>query len=135
MRPDHNERQDPSRLDGRNRDAELDRHRAAERDRRELEDRDAELRDPAHQVSRAAMTGADSWQDIKSRFVDDPAGAMAEAEQRVQRAVDDKIRALKEEAAAMCAKERGDGDASTEDMRARLLRCQAYCERLTARAQ
>jgi len=35
-----------------------------------------------------------SWQDIKSRFVDDPAGAVAAAEELVRRTVEDKVRAL-----------------------------------------
>src|SRR5204863_2502348 len=48
----------------------------------------------------AAVT---SWQDIKSRFVDDPAGAIAAAERLVQQAVEDRIRALRDEAAAVCA--------------------------------
>lgn len=73
---------------------------------------------------------ARSWQDIKSRFVDDPTGALEAAEALVQSVVDQKIRALKGEAAAMCERESGEDAASTEDMRTRLLRYQAYCERL-----
>jgi hypothetical protein len=107
-----------------------------ERDERDPELPDLrDLRERGRQDNPATMTGTGSWQDIKGRFVDDPAGAIAAAEQLVQRAVDDKIRALKDEAAALCARERDDGEASTETMRARLLRCQAYCERLSARSQ
>jgi hypothetical protein len=74
-----------------------------------------------------------TWQDIKSRFVDDPAGAIASAEDLVQRAVDQKVRALKDEAAAVCARDGGDGTRSTEALRTRLIEYQAYYERLTAR--
>ena len=80
----------------------------------------------------AAVT---SWQDIKSRFVDDPAGAIAAAERLVQQAVEDRIRALRDEAAAVCAPD-GDGDdaSSTETLRTRLLRYQQLCERLAGAA-
>jgi hypothetical protein len=74
----------------------------------------------------------DSWQDIKSRFVDDPSGALAAAEQLVRMTVEHKIRALKDEAAAVCAAERDDDPTSTEAQRTRLLRYQEYCERLAA---
>jgi hypothetical protein len=70
-----------------------------------------------------------AWQDIKGRFVDDPAGALAAAEQLVQSAVEDKVRALKSEVSAMCARE-GE-DTSTEAMRTRLIRYQEYCERMS----
>jgi hypothetical protein len=76
-----------------------------------------------------------SWQDIKSRFVDDPAGAIAAAEDLVRQAVDDKIRAIKNEAAAICAPvgdDHDDGMAATENRRMRLLQYQAYCQRLAS---
>jgi hypothetical protein len=78
-----------------------------------------------------------SWQDIKCRFVDDPAGALAAAEALVQATLDDRIRALREEVAALGDGD-GDGDgdgeaSSTETLRTRLIRYQAYCERLAAR--
>jgi hypothetical protein len=86
-------------------------------------------------------TGA--WQDIKSRFVDDPAGAVAAAEQLVQQAVEDRIRAMNREVEQMCARDEtgdgaGDGDgrrddaSSTEGLRTKLIRYQEYCERLAA---
>jgi hypothetical protein len=106
--------------------------------------RDAQLREHGHKASPSAMQGqglghgqammaddgARSWQDIKSRFVDDPAGAMAAAAELVQHAVDKKVRALKDEAAALCVREREEGDTATENLRTRLIRCQQYCERL-----
>jgi hypothetical protein len=76
-----------------------------------------------------------SWQDIKSRFVDDPAGAIAAAEDLVRQAVDDKIRAIKNEAAAICAPvgdDHDDGMAATENRRMRLLQYQAYYQRLAS---
>jgi hypothetical protein len=69
-----------------------------------------------------------SWQAIKSRFVDDPSGALAEAEDLVRQTVEARVRALNDEAAALCARDRD--DASTEDLRTRLIRYQAYCDRL-----
>jgi len=84
-------------------------------------------------TAEAAIVGAaivDSWQDIKSRFVDDPTGALAAAEQLVRMTVEHKIRALKDEATAVCAADRDDDPTSTEAMRTRLLRYQEYCERL-----
>ncbi len=69
-----------------------------------------------------------SWPDIKSRFVDDPAGAIAAAEELVRRAVEERIRALRDETTALCAPDTGDG--STEDLRTRLIRYQEYCDRL-----
>jgi hypothetical protein len=77
-----------------------------------------------------AGSWAGSWQDIKSQFVDDPAGALAAAEDLVRRAIDDKVRALQDEAAAVCGPQAGEDGSSTEMMRTRLLRCQEYCDRL-----
>jgi hypothetical protein len=73
---------------------------------------------------------AGSWQEIKSRFVDDPRGAIEAAEALVGEATERRIRALNDEAAAICAPH-GDEDASsTEAMRTRLIRYQQYCEEL-----
>ena len=86
-------------------------------------------------MARASSQGdASAWQEIRSRFVDDPKGAIAAAEQLVQHVVDERVRALQSEASAICARERDDedgDDASTEGMRTRLLRYQEYCERLS----
>ena len=71
-----------------------------------------------------------SWQDIKGRFVDDPAGALSAAEQLVRQAVEDRVREIEDEAAAICAPQRYGDASSTEALRTRLLRCQEYCERL-----
>jgi hypothetical protein len=78
---------------------------------------------------REATDTTSSWQDIKSRFVDDPAGALAAAEQLVQRALDQRVRALQEEAASLFAG-REEEAASTEDLRTRLIRYQEYCGRI-----
>jgi hypothetical protein len=82
------------------------------------------------------VTAGDPWLAIKSRFVDDPAGAAADAEQLVRQAVDQRIRALEDEAAAVFAHDDGDatGDASTEALRNRLIRYQAYCQQLAGSA-
>lgn len=77
---------------------------------------------------------ASSWRDIKSRFVDDPAGAIADAEGLVRTAVDQRIRALHDEAEAICVRQQDEDDASTETLRTRLLRYQQYCERLAGSA-
>lgn len=112
----------------------------------QLSDDDVRVRDRADQVARVdgRMAGGiggetgGSWQDIKSRFVDDPAGAIAEAEAMVRRTLDERIRALQAEVEAVCAEGRGRGDdasgdaSSTEALRNRLLRLQAYCEQLAA---
>ena len=51
------------------------------------------------------------------------------AEQLVQLAVEQKVRSMKDELAALCAPGR-DEDESTEARRTRLIRYQDYCERL-----
>ena len=80
----------------------------------------------------APVTTGDPWPELKSRFVDDPAGAVADAEQIVRQAVDERIRELEDEAAAVYAHD--DEDASTEGLRNRLVRYQAYCQRLAGSA-
>ena len=76
----------------------------------------------------AVNRGAGSWELIKRRFVDDPAGAVAEAEGLVRTAVDERIRAIHDEAEAICVRPRDEDDGSTETLRTRLLRYQRYCE-------
>jgi hypothetical protein len=80
----------------------------------------------------APVAAGDPWLDIKSRFVDDPAGAVADAEQLVRQAVDERVRELQDEAAAVYAHD--DEDASTEGLRNRMVRYQAYCQRLAGSA-
>jgi len=87
-------------------------------------------RERAGSPSPADLESSTSWQDIKSRFVDDPAGAIAAAEELVRRALDRRVRALKDEAEALCAQTRDEESSSTESMRTRLIRYQEYCERL-----
>jgi hypothetical protein len=72
---------------------------------------------------------ADPWLAVKSRFVDDPSGAVADAEQLVRGAVDDRIRELQDEAAGVLAPQ-GEDPTSTEALRNRLIRYQAYTQRL-----
>src|SRR5215510_1068044 len=73
------------------------------------------------------------WHDIKSRFVDDPAGALSAAEGLVRHAVEDRVHALESEANELCAPERGSGTPSTETMRMRLIRYQEYCARMSGK--
>jgi len=77
---------------------------------------------------------AGSWQDLKSRFVDDPAGALKAAEELVRLALEQRIRAVKDEAAALCAEASDEDGSSTEALRTRLIRYQQYCERLAKTA-
>jgi hypothetical protein len=123
--PSRNDGWNPELADAARIDAEADAARIAS----EVDaDRD---RDPAYPADRGA---AGSWQDIKSRFVDDPGGAVADAERLVRAAVDQRIRALNDEADAICVRQQGEDDASTEILRTRLLRYQQYCERLAGSA-
>jgi hypothetical protein len=93
-------------------------------------------RERAGSPSPMAMDGrsAGSWQDIKGRFVDDPAAAIAAAEELVRLALEQRVRALKEEAAAIVAPGGDEESSSTEGMRTRLIRYQEYCERLAQTA-
>jgi hypothetical protein len=95
-----------------------------------------ERRMRAGSPSPTAMTeaGATSWQDIKSRFVDDPEGAVAAAEELVRLAIEQRIRALKDEMAALLAQQPDDDGSSTEARRTRLIRYQDYCERIAQTA-
>jgi len=80
------------------------------------------------------VAGASSWQEIKSRFVDDPAGALQEAEGLVRQAVEDKVHRMQEELEELRAGAQPGGDrapaSETEEMRNRLIRYQAYFESL-----
>lgn len=110
----------------------------SDRDRPDAVDDDR--RDRVGKAGTAITGSTGSWQDIKCRFVDDPAGAVAAAEQLVQQAVEHRIHVLQQEAADLCAQEgstsRDDRDArgadasTTELLRNRLIRYQEYCERL-----
>lgn len=105
-------------------------------------DADAVVRERSERT--APLAAGDPWIAIKSRFVDDPSGAVADAEQLVREMVDERIRELQEEAAAVYAHDHEaaygaangevSGDASTEALRSRLIRYQAYCQRLAGRA-
>ena len=102
----------------------------------EDEGRMRERRGRAASPSPTAMTeaGATSWQDIKSRFVDDPEGAVAAAEELVRLAVEQRMRRLKDEMTAMLAQQPDDDGSSTEARRTRLIRYQEYCERMAQSA-
>jgi len=80
------------------------------------------------------VAGAASWPEIKSRFVDDPAGAIAAAEELVRLAVEDKIRRLKEGQEELRARGPGEDPNNTELLRTRLIRYQAYFESISGRA-
>ena len=142
MRPRELERTN-SQSDGWNREVARDAAREADRDAA-IESRRAEIAEEMVDgvAVRRNVTGAvgqavpgvtsTAWQDIKSRFVDDPAGAVAAAEDMVRQALEERIRALRSEAAGACGPERDGEEPSTEAMRTRLRRCQAYCEQLAA---
>jgi hypothetical protein len=91
-------------------------------------------RERAGSPSPMALEGASSWQDIKSRFVDDPAGAITAAEELVRLAVERRIRTLKDEASALCVRDRDEESSSTEGLRTRLIRYQEYCDRMAGTA-
>ena len=78
------------------------------------------------------LAGFARWQEIKTRFVDDPPGAIAAAEELVRQAVEDKIRRLKEEQEELRAAGADEDGSSTEGLRMRLIRYQAYCESLSS---
>lgn len=108
-------------------------------DRADAADSDARMRERrmrAGSPGPTAMTeaGATSWQDIKSRFVDDPAGALAAGEELVRLAVEQKVRALKSEVAALLEEQHDEDASSTEARRTRLIRYQEYCDRLAQTA-
>jgi hypothetical protein len=125
-RAETDEERNDGRNDGRNEGRDEGRDDGRDDGRPDRATRMARAGSPAH----AGV--ASSWQDIKSRFVDDPAAAIADAEELVQRALDDKIRALKAELEAMTARD-GDGPrdgSATEALRMRLINYQSYCDRL-----
>jgi hypothetical protein len=121
--------------DGRMRDAD-GRMRDDEAQMRHDEVRMRERQMRAGSPSPTAMTeaGATSWQDIKSRFVDDPEGAVAAAEELVRLAVEQRMSALKDEMTALLAQQPDDNGSSTEARRTRLIRYQEYCERMAQSA-
>jgi hypothetical protein len=122
-------------VDGRMRDAD-ERMRQDEVRMRENDARMREHRSRAGSPSPTAMTeaGATSWQDIKSRFVDDPEGAVAAAEELVRLAVEQRMRTLKDEMSSLLAQQPDDDGTPTEARRTRLIRYQEYCERMAQSA-
>jgi len=91
-------------------------------------------RERAGSPSPASLEDAPSWQDIKSRFVDDPAGAIAAAEELVRLAVERRVRELHDEVSALCTRGRDEESSSTEGLRTRLIRYQEFCEQLAGSA-
>lgn len=77
---------------------------------------------------RAASPPTATWQEIKSRFVDDPEGALTAAEGLVRSAVDERVRRLQQGFEELRASERTEGSSATEKLRLRLIRYQAYYE-------
>jgi hypothetical protein len=80
------------------------------------------------EAPRAAVAPTSTWHEIKSRFVDDPEGALAAAEDLVRSAVDERVRRLKQGLDELRATEPGEGASATEARRKRLIRYQAYYE-------
>jgi hypothetical protein len=99
------------------------------RDMRDVERRQ-ELDRGDLEARRAAIAPTATWQEIKSRFVDDPEGALAAAEDLVRSAVDERVRRLNREFDELRASERAEGASVTEERRTRLIRYQAYYESL-----
>ncbi len=77
-------------------------------------------------VRRGAIASTSTWQEIKSRFVDDPEGALAAAEDLVRSAVEERVRRLKQGLDELGVREAGEGASATEERRTRLIRYQAY---------
>lgn len=119
-----------SRSDGWSPELEQQRVEQDRVDEQVLDDERVEQRD---RISRAGSVSgvAASWQDIKSRFVDDPQGAIAAAEDIVRHCVEQRIQALHQECESVCARA-GDEDSSTEGLRNRLIRYQQYCAQLAS---
>jgi len=79
---------------------------------------------------REARAPSLTWQEIKGRFVDDPKGAVAAAEQLVSSAVDERVRRLKQGLDEI-REIRASGDESdTEELRTRLIRYEGYYEQI-----
>src|SRR3954451_3672520 len=71
-----------------------------------------------------------TWREIKGRFVDDPKGAVAAAEELVRLAVDERVRRLKQGLDEL-REIRASGDESdTEELRTRLIRYEGYYEQI-----
>jgi hypothetical protein len=79
---------------------------------------------------RDEVVSASTWREIKGRFVDDPEGALAAAEELVRAAVDERVRRLKYGFEELRASEPAEGASATEERRARLLRYEAYYEHI-----
>jgi len=77
----------------------------------------------------AGREPASDWGEIKSRFVDDPEGAVAAADDLVRTAVEQKIARLQQELDELRASA-PEKDSPTEELRTRLIRYQAYYENL-----
>lgn len=83
---------------------------------------------PAPQEARAPSL---KWREIKGRFVDDPQGAVAAAEELVRLAVDERVRRLKQGLDEL-REIRASGDESdTEELRTRLIRYEGYYEQIS----
>lgn len=95
---------------------------------------DREVREEGRPEGERWVAGASSWQEIKSRFVDDPAGALQAAETLVRQAVEDRMRRMQEELEELRTGAQPGRDgvtaSETEDLRTRLIRYQAYFESL-----
>jgi hypothetical protein len=79
---------------------------------------------------REELAPTSNWQEIKSRFVDDPEGALAAAEDLVRSAVDERVRRLTQGFAELRVSEPAEGASRTEERRTRLLRYEAYYEQI-----
>jgi hypothetical protein len=103
-------------------------------DRPEVERRaDVDQRiDEDVEAPRAAVGPTSTWHEIKSRFVDDPEGALAAAEDLVRSAVDERVRKLKQGLDELRVGETGKGASATEERRTRLIRYQAFYESIRA---
>jgi hypothetical protein len=87
-------------------------------------------RDDELEARRAGIAPTSTWQEIKGRFVDDPEGALAAAEDLVRSAVEERIRRLKQGFDELRVGEPAEGASRTEERRTRLLRYEAYYEHI-----
>jgi hypothetical protein len=103
--------------------------RRAERDRGLVEG--VEAPSEVAEAPRAGFAQTSTWQKIKSRFVDDPEGAVSEAEDLVRGAVEERVRLLKQGLDELRMREPGAGASATDALRTRLIRYQAYYEQVS----
>jgi hypothetical protein len=82
---------------------------------------------PAPREARAPSL---TWQEIKGRFVDDPKGAVAAAEELVRFAVDERVRQLKQGLDELREIRAGRDESDTEQLRTRLIRYEGYYEQI-----